>query len=93
MQEGKASEITLRDMKGPILKDLVASMYGALEEITPEHLLPLFLAADAHQVGCTDMRPCMSDLSVALLNVVECLKVECMNAALYVRPELCHMLS
>lgn len=92
MQEGKASEITLRNMKGPILKDLVASMYGALEEITPEHLLPLFLAADAHQVAVLRYR-CLRQIlaSITTSTVLEYVQVadsvsddELMNACLKV---------
>lgn len=50
MQEGSAAEITMQDMKGPVLKDFVAYMYGTLQNIAADQLLSLFLAADAHQV-------------------------------------------
>ena len=50
MQEGKAAEIRMKGMKGPVLKDFVAYMYGTLEDIALDQLLSLFLAADAHQV-------------------------------------------
>lgn len=43
------SEITLADMTGPVLRLLVAHMYGGLNFIGRE-LLPLFLAADKYQV-------------------------------------------
>ena len=40
MQETDASEIELQEI----------DMYGKLTDISDAHLLPLFLAADAHQV-------------------------------------------
>lgn len=59
MQEGSANEIALQDMKGTTLKNFVAYMYGTLDEISPADLLPLFLAADGHQVVLLNMA-CMS---------------------------------
>ena len=53
MQEGQAAEITMKDMKRPVLKDFVAYMYGTLEDIAENQLLSLFLAAGAHQVLLT----------------------------------------
>ena len=51
MQEAAASQITLKDMKGPVLKSLVSHMYGTLDHIDDDQVLPLFLAADAHQLS------------------------------------------
>ena len=50
MQEGTASTIELKDIEGHVLEAFVAHMYGTLKTITSEQLMPLFLAADAHQV-------------------------------------------
>ena len=52
MQETDAAEIELREITGPVLQSLVSFMYGKLTDIPDSHLLPLFLAADAHQVRC-----------------------------------------
>ena len=51
MQEGTASAITLQNMTGPVLKLIISHIYGKLNYIPHEDLLPLFLAADAHQVS------------------------------------------
>lgn len=51
MQETQAAEVELGQVGGATLQALVAHMYGSLKEITHEQLLPLFLAADAHQVS------------------------------------------
>ena len=50
MQEGTAATINLKDMEGSVLEAFVSHMYGTLQNITPGQLMPLFLAADAHQV-------------------------------------------
>lgn len=50
MQESTASEVTMADMTGPVLKDFVSFMYGKLQNIPKDQVLPLCLAADAHQV-------------------------------------------
>lgn len=50
MQETGAAEIELNAIPGPVLQLLVSYMYGALAEVPGRQLLPLFLAADAHQV-------------------------------------------
>ena len=50
MQETEASEIELGEMEGPVLQALVSHMYGKLSDIEDHLVLPLFMAADAHQV-------------------------------------------
>ena len=56
MQEGRATGVTLEDMTGPVLRLLVEPMYGKLEIIQAQALLPLFLAADKYQVGAPDIK-------------------------------------
>ena len=56
MQESEASEIELGEIEGPVLQSLVSHMYGKLSNIADHEVLPLFMAADAHQVcllACT----------------------------------------
>lgn len=50
MQEGTASSITLQDMTGSVLRLIISHIYGKLNDIPHKELVPLFLAADAHQV-------------------------------------------
>lgn len=50
-KDNASSEVEMGDIKGPILKLLLRFMYGQLQTIPKEAFLPLFLAADAHQVG------------------------------------------
>ena len=50
MRETDAPEIELHEVEGPVLNLLVLYMYGKLAKIPDCYLLPLFLAADAHQV-------------------------------------------
>ena len=38
-------------IEGPVLKALISFMYGCLESIPVDIVLPLFLAADSHQVS------------------------------------------
>ena len=49
-QESDASEVELTGLDGPVLQLLVAYIYGKLGKIPDDLLLPLFLAADVHQV-------------------------------------------
>ena len=50
MKEAEAGEIELGEMEGHILQHMVAHMYGKLSDFPDTDLLPLFMAADAHQV-------------------------------------------
>ena len=52
MRETDADVVELTDMDGPVLTALVSALYGKLTEIPSAIALPLFLAADAYQVGC-----------------------------------------
>ena len=50
VQEETLDNIELGGMEGPVLEALMSFMYGSLTEIPAELLLPLYEAADAHQV-------------------------------------------
>ncbi len=50
MQEAHDSTVELGDIEGPVLKLLISAMYGDYNPESPELLVPLFVAADAHQV-------------------------------------------
>ena len=70
MYEAQATEVELSQVSGATLQALVAHMYGKLQDITLEQLLPLFVAADAHQVSkiaaifSTEHRSCVTVLSL-----------------------------
>lgn len=50
MQEAHDSTVELGDIEGPVLELLISAMYGDYSLDPPELLVPLFVAADAHQV-------------------------------------------
>ncbi len=50
MQEAHDSTVELGDIEGSVLKLLISAMYGDYSLVSPELLVPLFVAADAHQV-------------------------------------------
>lgn len=50
MRDAHSPVVKIGQISGPILKALVQSMYGRLVEIPERILLPLLVAADAHQV-------------------------------------------
>ncbi len=50
MREQTSQEIEIQQMEGPVLEALVSFMYGKLRGIPPSLLVPLLVAADAHQV-------------------------------------------
>ena len=50
MREDSKDTIELGDMEGSVLEALMAFLYNCLTEIPAQLLLPLFVAADAHQV-------------------------------------------
>lgn len=50
MPEAKADTVELSETEGPVLEALIHAMYQKLSAISPELLLPLFVAADAYQV-------------------------------------------
>ena len=50
MHEETLDTIELGGMEGPVLEALMSFMYGSLSEISAQLLLPLYMAADAHQV-------------------------------------------
>ncbi len=56
MREESMGTIELGDMQGPVLEALMEYFYGCLTEIPAQLLLPLFVAADAHQVSLTTTR-------------------------------------
>ncbi|DBA81118.1 TPA: hypothetical protein ACH3X2_007090 [Trebouxia sp. C0005] len=49
-KEDKAEEVEMGQIEGPVLTALLSFMYGCLEDIPTDIALPLFVAADAHQV-------------------------------------------
>lgn len=49
-KESTAHEVELGQTEGPVLKALIEFMYGRLSDVPSGILLPLFVAADAHQV-------------------------------------------
>ena len=51
MPEESMGTIELGNMQGPVLEVLMEYLYGCLTEIPAQLLLPLFVAADAHQVS------------------------------------------
>ncbi len=53
MREESMGTIELGDMQGPVLEAMMEYLYGCLTEIPAQLLLPLFVAADAHQVSST----------------------------------------
>ncbi len=56
MREESMGTIELGDMQGPVLEVLMEYLYGCLTEIPAQLLLPLFVAADAHQVSTITIR-------------------------------------
>ena len=56
MREESMGTIELGDMQGPFLEAMMEYLYGCLTEIPAQLLLPLFVAADAHQVSSTTFR-------------------------------------
>lgn len=50
MHEETSDIIELGGMDGPVLEALMAFLYGSMAEIPAKLLLPLYVAADAHQV-------------------------------------------
>ncbi len=53
MREESMGTVELGDLQGPVLEVLTEYLYGCLTEIPAQLLLPLFVAADAHQVSIT----------------------------------------
>lgn len=50
MRDAKSSVVKIGQITAPILKAMLQFMYGDLQVITQSMLVPLFIAADAHQV-------------------------------------------
>jgi hypothetical protein len=50
MQEAHESTVELGNIEGPVLRLLISAMYGNYNPESLELLVPLFVAADAHQV-------------------------------------------
>lgn len=50
MRETSAGVVEMGDMEGCVLTALISPMYGTLTVVPSAIALPLFLAADAHQV-------------------------------------------
>ncbi|DBA99209.1 TPA: hypothetical protein ACH3X3_011825 [Trebouxia sp. C0006] len=50
-KESIAQEVEMGEIEGPTLTALISFMYGRLDTIPTDILLPLFIAADAHQVA------------------------------------------
>ena len=48
-KKSTAQEVEMGEIEGPILTALISFMYGCLDSIPTDILLPLFIAADAHQ--------------------------------------------
>ena len=48
-KESTAQEVEMGDIGGPTLTALISFMYGRLGTVPAVILLPLFMAADAHQ--------------------------------------------
>ena len=48
-KESTAREVKMGEIEGSILTALISFMYGCLGPIPTDVLLPLFIAADAHQ--------------------------------------------
>ena len=48
-KESIAQEVEMGEIEGPTLTALISFMYGRLDTIPTDILLPLFIAADAHQ--------------------------------------------
>ena len=51
MQEAKNGLINLKGVEGPVLEALVSAMYGDSSGIESDLVVPIFIAADAYQVG------------------------------------------
>ena len=52
MQEAQNNTVELSNIEGPVLRLLISAIYGIHAPVPSELLVPLFEAADAHQV-CT----------------------------------------
>ena len=48
-KESTAQGVEMGEIEGPILTALISFMYGRLGPIPTDILIPLFIAADAHQ--------------------------------------------
>lgn len=57
-KENTANEVEMKEIEGPVLAALVSHMYGRPIE-NSDILLPLFVAADAHQVCYSWQVSCM----------------------------------
>lgn len=51
MREQLSGEVSLPEMDEAIVKAMLSFMYGRLRQVPDQLLLPLFVAADAHQVS------------------------------------------
>jgi len=49
LAQKRAQEVEMNEIEGPTLTLLISFMYGRLGIIPADILLPLFIAADAHQ--------------------------------------------
>ncbi|DBA99211.1 TPA: Galactose oxidase, central domain [Trebouxia sp. C0006] len=49
-KESTAREVEMGEIEGPTLTALISFMYGRLGPVPKDILIPLFIAADAHQV-------------------------------------------
>lgn len=57
-KESTAQEVEMGQIEGPVLTALISFMYGQLPTVPSDVLLPLFVAADAHQA-------CYSGLAIS----------------------------
>ena len=48
-KESTAREVEMGEIEGPALTALISFMYGRLGPVPKDILIPLFIAADAHQ--------------------------------------------
>ena len=53
MAEQLSGEVFLPAVDKAVVEAMLAFMYGRLKEVPDELLLPLFMAADTHQVSIT----------------------------------------
>ncbi len=76
MREESMGIIELGDMQGPVLEVLMEYLYGCLTEIPAQLLLPLFVAADAHQVSIMTRQNSIHAAAVhqSLQGMVYCVK-------------------
>ena len=71
MQDANSEAIELQDIEAPVIETLVAAMYGHIEEYPPNLLLPLFVAADSHQVLILLILETMSSLRLLAFSCME----------------------